>query len=100
MSKNIFIDYVFSLGAQIPFLCVCAKLLRLCPTLCDPMDYSLPGSSVRLSKQEYLSGLPCPPPGDLPEPGTETLSLTSPALARRFFTSSATWEAHSSCNCV
>ena len=94
MSKNIFIDYVFSLGAQIPFLCVCAKLLQLCPTLC------VPGSSVGLSKQEYLSGLPCPPPGDLPEPDTETLSLTSPALARRFFTSSATWEAHSSCNFV
>ena len=27
-------------------LCVCAKLLQLCPTLCDPMDYCLPGSSV------------------------------------------------------
>ena len=26
--------------------CVCAKLLQLCPTLCDPVDHSLPGSSV------------------------------------------------------
>ena len=28
-------------------LCVCAQSLQLCPTLCDPMDCSLPGSSVR-----------------------------------------------------
>ena len=93
MSKNIFIDYVFSVRVQILFMCVCTKLLQLCPNLCNPMDCSLPGSSMGLSEQEYLSGLLCPPPGDLPEPGTETLSLTSPALARRFFTSSTTWEA-------
>ena len=41
-----------------------------------------------LSRQEYWSGLPCPPPGDLPDPGTEPASLTAPALAGRFFTSS------------
>jgi len=45
------------------------------------------------SKQEYWSGLPCPPPGDLPEPGTKPMSLTSPALAGGFFTTSVTWEA-------
>ena len=44
------------------------------------------------SRQEYWSGLPCPPPGDLPHPGIEPGSLTSPALADRFFTTSATWE--------
>ena len=39
-----------------------AKLLQLCPTLCSPMDCSLPGSSAPgFSKQEYWSGLPCPP---------------------------------------
>ena len=49
-----------------------AKLLQLCPTLCDPMDCSLPGSSVHgLSKQEYWCGLPCPSPGDLPNPVIE-----------------------------
>ena len=42
------------------------------------------------SKQEYWSGLPCPPPGDLPDPGIEP---TSPALTGRFFIASATWEA-------
>ena len=33
-----------------------------------------------LSRQEYWSGLPCPPPGDLPDPGTEPTSSVSPAL--------------------
>ena len=49
--------------------------------------------SMGFSRQEYLSGLPCPPPGDLPHPGIEPESLTSPALAGGFFTTSATWEA-------
>ena len=52
------------------------------------------------SRQEYLSGLPCPAPGDLPDPGIKTASLMSPALAGVFFTACATWEkavaAHSS----
>ena len=52
-----------------------------CPTLCDPVDGSLPGfSTMGLSRQEYWSGLPCPPPGDLPNPGMELTSLMSPAL--------------------
>ena len=38
------------------------------------------------------SGLPCPPPGDLPSPGMEPMSLMSPALAGRFITTSAAWE--------
>ena len=46
------------------------------------------------SRQEFWSGLPCPPPGDLPDPGMELMSLMSPALAGWFFTPSATWEAH------
>ena len=45
------------------------------------------------TRQEHWSGWPCPPPGDLPNPGTEPVSLTSPALAGGFFTTSATWEA-------
>ena len=44
------------------------------------------------SRQEYWSGLPCPPPEDLPDPGIEPASLVSPALAGSFFTTSATWE--------
>ena len=49
--------------------------------------------SMGFSRQEYWSGLPCPPPGDLPNPGTETTSLMSSALAGGFFTTSATSEA-------
>ena len=44
------------------------------------------------SGQEYYSGLPFSPLGDLPNPGIELASLSSPALASRFFTTSATWE--------
>ena len=46
------------------------------------------------SRPEYWSGLSCPPPGDLPNPGTKPVSLTSPALPGGFLTTSATWEAH------
>ena len=43
---------------------------QLCPTLCNPMDCSLPGFlSMEFSRQEYLSELPFPSPGDLPDPG-------------------------------
>ena len=45
------------------------------------------------SRQEYWSQLPCPPLGDLPDPGLEPASLTSPALAGGFFTTSTTWKA-------
>ena len=45
------------------------------------------------SRQEYWSGLPCPPPGDLPDPGIKPSSLMSPALAGKFFTPGASWEA-------
>ena len=49
---------------------------RSCLTLCDPMDRSLPGSSVHgiFSRQEYWSGLPFPFPGDLPDPGIKSRS--------------------------
>ena len=42
--------------------------------------------SMEFSRQEYWRGLPCPPPGGLPNPGIEPTSLESPALAGRFFT--------------
>ena len=50
-------------------------------------------SQVRLFGQEYWSGLPCPLPEDLSNPGIEPASPTSPALAGGFFTTGATWEA-------
>ena len=45
------------------------------------------------SRLEYCNGLPCPPPGDLPDAGIEPTSLRSPALAGGFFTASTVWEA-------
>ena len=52
--------------------------------------------SMGFSRQEYWTGFPCPPPGDLPNPGIEPRSLMSPALVGRFFTTSPTWEAQNS----
>ena len=48
-----------------------------------PTDCSLPGFTIHgIFRQEYWSGLPCPPPGDLPDPGIKPMS---PALVAGFF---------------
>ena len=71
-----------------------AKSLQSCPTLCNPMDHACqPPLSIGLSRQEYWGVLPCPSPGDLPDPVIEPRSLMSSALDGGFFTTSATWEA-------
>ena len=62
---------------------------QLCLTLCNSMDCSLPGSSCPLPRQEYQSGLPFPPPGDLPGPGIKIEFLGSLPL----HLDSTTWEA-------
>ena len=49
--------------------------------------------SMGFPRQEYWSGLPFPSPRDLLDPGIESSSLVSPALANEFFTTSAIWEA-------
>ena len=61
-------------------VCVCAQL---CLTLCNSMDCSLQAPlSMEIPKQEYWSGLPFPPSGDLPDPG---IKPTSPTLVGQFF---------------
>ena len=71
----------------------CVLSPQSCWTLCDPIDCSPPGSLfMGFSRQEYWSELLCPSPRDLPDPGVQPASLMSPALAGRFFTTSATWE--------
>ena len=70
----------------------CGQSLQSCRTPYDPVACQA-ALSMELSRQEYWSGLPCPSPGDLPQPGTEPMSLMSPALAGGFLTISATWEA-------
>ena len=60
-------------------ICMPAQLLQSCLTLSDPMDcvaHQAP-LSMGFFRQEYWSGLPYPPPGDLPNPGTKP---RSPAL--------------------
>ena len=63
--------------------CVCSAA-KSCLILCNPMDYSMPGSSVHGDFQaRYWSGLTCPSLRDLPRSGIEPVS---PALAGEFFT--------------
>ena len=78
--------------------CVCVLShfihVQLCATLWT-LSCQAP-LSVGFSEARILDGLPCPPPRDLPNPGTEPVSLIYPALAGRFFTPSMTrevWEA-------
>ena len=66
--------------------CACI-VAQLCPTLCNAMDCSLPGSSVHgIFQARRLDGLPFPSPGDLPDPGIEPTSPLSPVLGSKFFT--------------
>ena len=70
--------------------CYVAQSLRLFATLWTVAHQA--SLSMGFSRQEYWSGLPCSPPGDLPDPGIKLASLMSPALPDRFFTTSTTWE--------
>ena len=70
-----------------------AQLLQSCPTLCDPMDCSTPGSSVHGILQPRIVKFPFPSPGDLPDLGIEPTPYVALALEGRFFTTSATWDA-------
>ena len=67
-------------------VCVCS-VARSCPTVCDPMDCSLPGSlTMGYPKQEYWNRLQFSTPGDIPNSGIEAPSPEMPALAGLFFT--------------
>ena len=73
-----------------PCVCVLSRV-RLFATLWTVSRY--PPLSLEFSRQDYWNVLPFPTPGDLPDPWIKPTSLVSPALAGRFFTTSATWEA-------
>ena len=95
----------FKSSERIPFfshdLPICAKSLQSCPTLCNPINYSPPGSSVHgILQVRILGWVAMPSSGDLSHPGMEPVSLMSPTLAGRFFTTSATWEALEMTWCV
>ena len=73
----------------------------MCPAVFDPMEtvaHQVP-LSMGLSRQEYWSGLPFPPPGDLPDPEIEPASPVSPALAGRIFTTVPPGKSWGSLNC-
>ena len=73
------------------YACVYAKLLEFSSTLCDPIDHSMPDTSVYgIFQAKILEWVTMPSSGDLPNPGIKPTSLTSPALAGGFFTTSAT----------
>ena len=83
------------LGTRDMHACVLSHFNLVRPTLCDPIECSLPGSSVRgILQARILEWVAMPSSRDLPYPGIELVSLMSPALAGGFFTTSATWEAH------
>ena len=70
---------------SLPNYCCCCLVVRLCPTLCNPMAGALQASLfIGFPGQKYWIGLSFPPPGGLSDPGIEPMS---PALAGGFFTS-------------
>ena len=72
---------------------MCAYVLS--PTLCDPMDCSLPVSSLHgVPQARILEWLAVSYSGGLPDPGIETMSLASPSLAGRFFTTATPGKLH------
>ena len=75
-------------------VCMCTKLIQSCPAL---QSYGLqsarPLCPFGVSSQEYWTGLLCPPPEDLLNPGIEPMSPVAPGLAGGFFITSATWDA-------
>ena len=72
---------------------LCAKLLQSCLILCDPMDYSSLGSSVHgILQTRILEWAASSFSRGFPDPGIKPVSLKSPALAGRLFTTSTTWE--------
>ena len=74
---------------------VAVWVAQSCLTFATPWTGALqPPPSMGFSRQEYWSGLPFPPPGDPPDSGIKPTSLTSSALADRFFTTRTSWEAH------
>ena len=72
-----FVYYVLSRSSHVQLFAILWTVARQAPL------------SMGFSRQECWSGLPCPPPGDLPNPGIEPMPLMSPALAGGFFTTNA-----------
>ena len=85
---NIFATFALSLSK---YVLSCFGCVRVFPTLWTVASQA--PLSIRFPRREYWSGLPYPPPGDLPDPRIKLVSLTSAALAGEFSTTSTTSEA-------
>ena len=100
--KNIKVQavrFVFINVCVCVYVCVCVWMpadVLSCFSYVDslwPVDWGLPGFSVMgFSGQEYWSGLPCPPPGDLPNLGMEPASHVSCIGRQLFLATSANWK--------
>ena len=78
---------IFSLIDMCSNMKVKVLVAQSCQILCDPMSVTHQAPlSMEFSRQEYWSGLPFPPSGDLPHPGLELETPVSPAIVGRFFT--------------
>ena len=91
--------FIYSLTCDRPIVqCVHASVLscfsHVWPFV-TPQTVACQAPLSLVSRQEYWSGLPCPSPRDLTNPGIKHVSLISPALAGGFFSTSPTWEAPS-----
>ena len=74
---------------------VLCLVTQSCPTRCDPMDCSLPGSSVHGDSPGKNTGVGCRALlQGIPNPRIKPGCPMSPALAGGFFTTSASWEIH------
>ena len=75
------------MGDDVTAAAAAAKSLQSCPTLCDPIDGSPPGSPIPgILQARILEWVAMSSSRDLPDPGIEPVCLTSPALAGGFFT--------------
>ena len=84
------------------YVCVCvhAKSFQSCLCVILWTAACQAPLSMGSSRKEHWTGLPCPPPGDHPDPGTEPVSLTFPAMAGRFSTTNTAWETQHMCACT
>ena len=91
LAAEYFMWYMFQIYFGICILCMLSRFSHvwLFVTLWT-LAHQVP-LSMGFSRQEYWSGMPCPPPGDLPNSGIETTCLMSPALAGGFFTTRLPW---------
>ena len=91
---SLLVDHWLKLFLGYYFMCVCQVASIVSDSLrpLKTVAHQAP-LSMGFSRQDYWSGLPCPLPGDLPDPGIEPGSCTFPTLAGALFTTSATSEA-------